>query len=233
MKEKFRKWLTKTGKTNNTANNYSNAINRISEHYSQNTNENVNIYNVRDINKLNEISKKYALDGDYWEFGNNGNGTNRNAIARYVEFFTQNITETRIKNTNNFNNDTSQNQNFSYEKDLQTALRLQINTLFPKYKIYGSNSEGIEYVIKNRRIDLLLEHIDTKDLLVIELKSGEADYKVFGQISMYIGLLQSKFPNRNIKGIIIASSIQDSLRQAISITDKINVKTYKIKLELE
>ncbi len=112
-------------------------------------------------------------------------------------------------------------------------LCLQISDLFPEYKIYGYKSEGIEYSIDNRRIDVLLENKKTKDLLVVELKSGEADYKVFGQISMYIGLLKAKFPERNIKGMIIAGSIQDSLKQAILITDKIEIKTYLMKIELE
>ena len=137
----------------------------------------------------------------------------------------------RDNNKNELN--ISNNQSFSYERDLQTSLCLQITELFPKYKIYGSNSEGIEYSINNRRIDVLLENIETKDLLIIELKSGEADYRVFGQISMYLGLLQEKFPNKNIKGIIIAGSIQDSLKQAVSTTNKIKLKTYRMNIELE
>ena len=127
----------------------------------------------------------------------------------------------------------SLNQNFSYDKDLQTSLCLQINTLFPEYKIFGKNSEGIEYTINNRRIDVLLEHLETKDLLAIELKSGIADYKVFGQISMYLGLLKEKFPDKKAKGVVIAGSIQDSLKQAVMITDKIELKTYRMSIELE
>jgi len=37
---------------------------------------------------------------------------------------------------------------------------LQINELFPEYKIYGENSEGIEYLIESKKIDILLEKDD-------------------------------------------------------------------------
>jgi len=236
MQEQFKQWLKQTGKTEATAYNYANAINKISEHYSQNTYKNSDIYAIQDINKLNEIQNDYKTNGKFSEFGKKNNGLYTASLNRYVEFFTQNITSSKVEqniNTNDNELALSLNQNFSYERDLQTSLCLQINTLFPKYKIFGENSEGIEYTINNRRVDVLLEHIETKNLLAIELKSGEADYKVFGQISMYLGLLKEKFPDKEVKGIIIAGSIQDSLKQAVMITDKIKLKTYKMNIELE
>jgi hypothetical protein len=234
MQEKFRNWLIITGRSENTAYSYATSINNISEHYSQQKKKDIDIYKINDINILNTINNDYSTSGQFSEFGYTGRGTRRNAIARYVEFFTKNIKNNIFEqdaNPSELNIQT--NQNFSYERDLQTSLCLQITELFPKYKIYGSNSEGIEYSINNRRIDVLLENIETKDLLIIELKSGEADYRVFGQISMYLGLLQEKFPNKNIKDIIIAGSMQDSLKQAVSITDKIKLKTYRMNIELE
>ncbi len=92
---------------------------------------------------------------------------------------------------------------------------------------------GIEYVIGNRRLDVVLEHIKTSDLLIIELKSGMADYKVFGQISMYIGLLQKEFPDRKINGVVIAGSIDESLRNACETTNRIKIQVYRMNLELE
>ena len=236
MQEKFKQWLLATGKSENTANSYSKSINNISEHYSQAINQRINIYDIKDINLLNVISAKYTQSGIYSDFGNNGNGTKRNAIARYVEYFAQSKTTLQTEISTNYDTSFESkviNQNFSYERDLQTSLSLQIDKLFPKYKIFGNASEGIEYTINNRRIDVLLEDKISKDLLAIELKSGEADFKVFGQISMYLGLLQEKFPDRKSKGIIIAGSIQDSLKQAVLITDKIELRTYKMNIELE
>ncbi len=230
MQNKFKHWLLANGKTENTASSYSRSINNISEHYSKKTNQNIDIYELKDINLLNALSAYYSTTGKYSEFGQKGNGTKRNAIARYTEFFVQYITNYTI--TGDLS-ESIEKQKFSYEKDLQTSLRLQVTNLFPNYKIFGNNSEGIEYAIQNRRIDVLLEHISTKDLLAIELKSGEADFRVFGQISMYLGLLKEKFPQKNIQGMIIAGSIQDSLRQATRTTENVSLKTYRMNIELE
>ncbi|MFD2606222.1 endonuclease NucS domain-containing protein [Euzebyella marina] len=121
--------------------------------------------------------------------------------------------------------------NFSYEKDLKNSMVSQINELFPDYKIFGENNQGVEYLIGGKRIDILLEKLNG-ELLVIELKSGIANYKVFGQISMYIGLLMDKFPDRKIQGMIIAGEMDVTLKNAIRTSDKIELKTYKMKLEL-
>ena len=123
--------------------------------------------------------------------------------------------------------------NFTYERDLQSALIAEIPRLFEGYKIYGTGLEGVEYSLDGKRIDVLLEHEERNDLLVIELKAGIADYKVFGQMSMYIGMLSKRIPGANISGVIIAGEIDESLRNACAITKQVSLKTYKMKLELE
>lgn len=238
MEQEFYNYLIGIGRTHNTAYAYKNAINYISQHYSENTRQEINIYEIEDQNQISKISQKYSQNGEYANAGNNGNGTWRNAIARYSEFFANRgdiailenntINETNIENTNQ-----EEQINFAYERDLQKTLCAQITELFPSYKIYGENNQGIEYSIDNRRIDVLLEHIENNNLLVVELKSGEADYKVFGQISMYIGLLQEEFSDREISGIIISGSIHPSLQQACVTTDRIKLKVYRMNLELE
>jgi RecB family endonuclease NucS len=69
--------------------------------------------------------------------------------------------------------------------------------------------------------------------LVVELKAGKADYKVFGQISMYIGPLMKKYPEKSISGIIVAGEIDESLKMAISAYKNVRTMTYKMKLTLE
>ena len=72
-----------------------------------------------------------------------------------------------------------------------------------------------------------------KQLLIVELKAGKATYAVFGQISMYIGLIQAKFPEHEVHGLMIASDIDEGLRAACTITNLIKCKTYKMMLTLE
>lgn len=121
--------------------------------------------------------------------------------------------------------------NFSYERDLKNALIAEIPSLFPGYKIFGNNPEGVEYRIEGKYIDVLLEK--ENHLKAIELKAGVADFKAFGQLSMYLGLLQNRFPEKIIKGVIIAGAIDESLKYA-SITNKhVQLKTYQMKLLLD
>jgi hypothetical protein len=125
--------------------------------------------------------------------------------------------------------------NFTYERDLQNSLISQAESLFPGYKIFGKY-DGVEYTIEGKRIDLLLENKSENKLLALELKAGTTDYKTFGQISMYLGLLTKQFPNvpkENINGIIIAGEIDKTLKDACLITDKIKLMEYTMKLTLD
>jgi RecB family endonuclease NucS len=118
----------------------------------------------------------------------------------------------------------------SYEKDLKNSMVSQIDELFPEYKIFGENNEGVEYPIDGKRIDILLEK-SNGTLLAIELKPGIANYKVFGQTSMYLGLLMEKFPQREVRGCIVAGEIDSTLKSAAKTTSMIKLKTYKLKDE--
>jgi hypothetical protein len=247
MKDKFKRWMEeKDQKKPNTAYSYANSIDKISDHYSEKTGRHINIYHEKDFSLLKKISSDYATDGKFSQFGYEGKGTVRNAIATYIRFL-QSVNsgnelmidqDTVIENDNNelLVNDEdlkTNNYNFTYERDLKNALINQSMQLFPGYRIFGENKEGIEYAIEGKRIDLLLENPSDNCLLAIELKSGEADFRVFGQISMYLGLLSKRFPDRISKGIIIAGEIHDTLLNACLITDKIELKIYQMQLTLE
>lgn len=123
--------------------------------------------------------------------------------------------------------------NFAYEKDLQKTLCKQVQQLFPEYQIYGGLNVGVEFNVATRRIDVLLEHKTNNSLLVVELKSGRADYKVFGQLSMYMGLVKREFPERSVQGLIIAGEIDDSLSQAAETNDNVKLMVYEMSIELK
>ena len=82
---------------------------------------------------------------------------------------------------------------------------------------------------------IIAEVIATSSLKAsaVELKSGTADFKAFGQISMYLGLLNKHFTEKSVSGVIIAGRIDESLRQACEITDKVSLKIYRMSIELE
>ncbi|HIF61161.1 MAG TPA: hypothetical protein EYQ26_17015 [Rhodospirillales bacterium] len=240
MENEFRNWLVKIGLSpTGAATSYSRAIHKISEHYTQNTGDNIDIYSVTDQNIISQILHDYSQTGRFSDFGYEQHGRFRAAISRYSEFFVQRGHELNPdENTPNAEENPTQEQevsqtNFAYERDLQTTLCSQISELFPNYRIFGELNEGIEYSIDRKRIDVLLEHVTSGDLLAVELKSGVADYRVFGQISMYLGLLHREFPDKSISGVIVAGAIDETLRYACLTTDKIKLKIYRMSLELE
>ncbi|MBS4050389.1 endonuclease NucS domain-containing protein [Methylomonas rivi] len=233
MEAKFKNWLSSRGHPG-AANSYPKAINIISEHYSKSTGTPIDIYMIRDQTKISEIAHDYSQSGKFSEFGYEQHGRFRAAIGRYSDFFVQTFGDGQeIIQMENAEQNLDVPNNFAYEKDLQTALCSQVSELFPNHKIFGGLAIGVEYSIGGKRIDVLLENEYDGNLVVVELKSGQADYKVFGQISMYIGLLQRQFPEKKILGVIVAGGIDESLVQACETSEKVSLKTYHMKIELE
>ncbi len=239
MEEKFRKYLTKIG-LKGAQNNYPQAINLISQHYSSHTGKHIDIYSIKELNQLKIIVQDYEQTGRFAEFGYEHHGRYRAAIKKYLEFFekmnytntnAEHFYESETKDLTEVSEPESESL-FTYERDLQKSLYSDVDSLFPEYTIFGKNKEGIEYSITGKRIDLLLEHKKNGELLAIELKSGNADFRVFGQISMYLGLLKMKFPNKPAKGMIISGSIDETLKYACATSNLISLKTYKMKLQL-
>lgn len=241
MEQQFRLWLIQRGYAEiGAATSYPSAIHQISAHYSQNTGTQIDIYAVTEQKIISQIANDYSQAGRFSDFGYEQHGKYRAAISRYSEFFVHHNDTAEpesyevVVEENDFEQELEQQRtNFAYERDLQTTLCAQISELFPGYRIFGESNIGIEYAIGGRRVDVLLEQIESGNLLVVELKSGVADYRVFGQISMYIGLLQNQFSNKSISGVIIAGTIHDSLRQACAITDRVELKIYRMSVELE
>ena len=241
MEQKFKDWLIKRGySATGAATGYSRAIPLISEHYSKETGENIDIYSITDQSKISQLAHDYSQSGKFSEFGYEQHGRFRAAISRYSKYFVNKngieqpaSSQEEVKGEGGTLISESPQMNFAYERDLQTTLCSQISELFSGYRIFGERNQGVEYSIGDRRIDVLLEHEKSGDLLAVELKSGVADFKVFGQISMYLGLLHRQFPDKSISGVIVAGSIDESLRQACEITDKVILKIYRMSLELE
>ena len=187
METMFKNWLLKRG-NKGAATSYPKAINQISEHYSKQTGQNIDVYKLKDQHKISEIARDYSQSGKFSEFGYERHGLYRAAMGRYSDFFVESrgedseVDEAIFEELEIVNDDNTSVTNFAYEKDLQTALCSHISELFPDYHVFGGIGIGVEFSTGGKRIDVLLEHYTTKDLLVVELKSGEADFKVFGQI---------------------------------------------------
>lgn len=236
MEQKFREWLLKRGNSG-AAGSYPKAIHNISAHYSKEIGVETDIYKITDQLRISEIAHDYSQSGKFSKFGYEQHSRFRAAIARYSEFFVQHeeqpLDEDSNEESTTVGTPATPSNSFAYERDLQTALCAQISELFQDYRIFGDSSIGIEYLIGGKKIDVLLESKDGAELIAVELKSGVADFKVFGQISMYMGLLMAQFPEKKISGVIIASAIDSSLRHACHTSDRVTLKVYRMSIELD
>ena len=221
MKDQFKNYLLSQRFTSGTINSYMSGLNHLSRDYGK------NILEISDAGEIGKIRKLYDIGGAKRSVGDYGNGGARNAIIQYHNFILDFGGEPPIAHESDLIEEVdSADSRFTYERDLHNTLKRQTMDLFPEYQLIGS-----EYFIGNVRLDLLLEK--DKKLLVVELKAGKATYAVFGQIAMYIGLVQAKFPEYEVHGLIIASEIDEGLRNACTITNLIKCKTYKMALTLE
>lgn len=245
MRKEFERWMIKQErKKQNTAYQYAQSIDKVSNHYSTHTQQNIDLYRVLDTELLKKIKDDYSLHGKFSDFGNKGNGTIRNAVATYYRYriewalntsgTTDSPTEDAISiEVEDKELEDDKRFNLSYERDLQSSMILQIDSLFPEYQIYGGETlEGVEFAINGKRIDILLEHRENKELLAIELKAGIGDFKVFGQIAMYLGLLEERFPDRTCNGVIVCGQVDESLALACKMSNRVSLKQYEMQLVL-
>jgi len=97
------------------------------------------------------------------------------------------------------NTEEAQKAKVSLERDLQAALRENIGQIEPGLVIIDG---GKEKEVPSGRTDILA--IDAhKRTVVIELKVGQADREVIGQILSYMGDLQAE-TKEPVRGIVIA-----------------------------
>ena len=119
----------------------------------------------------------------------------------------------------------------SFERDLEASLSQNLEQLEKGLEIYNKDDlYGCQLdtgVVG--RIDILAK--DSGDrLVVIELKAGEADDKVCGQILRYMGWVKKELvsDNQEVRGIIVANSFKERLKYAINSMPNIYLKRYVV-----
>jgi RecB family endonuclease NucS len=74
----------------------------------------------------------------------------------------------------------------------------------------------------------------SKDYVVIELKKGQSSDQTAGQLLRYMGWVRRNVGKRKgVQGIIIASSIDEKLRYALSEIPHVTAMIYKLNFTLE
>ena len=125
-------------------------------------------------------------------------------------------------------------EDFLVENWDNTTLAKDLNLEILKDEENGQ-SIGQQYKLSNgKRIDLLCKNNKTGGFTVIELKRGNTDVGVIGQIEMYMGWITKNFANgKPVDGIIIAHESNDDLKYALFQANNIKIFTYEIEFNLK
>ena len=115
----------------------------------------------------------------------------------------------------------------SFEHDLEDYLARNLGVLEEGLRLIGRQK-----VLSIGRVDLLAED-PHGDLVIIELKSGEANEGSLTQLLAYISCLLEKEENRKVRGILVAADFNDKVVYAARYIPYIKLKRYKVKFELE
>lgn len=117
----------------------------------------------------------------------------------------------------------------SLERDLEEYLERNLNVLEPGLKMYVRESvSGRQYGTEVSRIDLLAQDKEN-GFVVVELKAGEADRSVLGQILPYMGWVRTNVAQgKPVRGYIVASDFSPELVAAMSVVSNVKLVKYSV-----
>lgn len=110
---------------------------------------------------------------------------------------------------------------FGLERDLQKALRENIEQLEPGLRIIDG---GVERIVDAGRIDITAEDRDGA-LVVIELKAGRADLRAVGQVLSYMGTA-APGEDRPVRGMLVAGDFDERAEMAARAVPHLTLRTY-------
>jgi restriction system protein len=128
---------------------------------------------------------------------------------------------------------------FAMEKYLEEFLvaNWASTELGTTHDIFSIDGEivGQQYLTDNGRMDILAISKDKKELLIVELKRGQASDKVVGQVQRYMGYAVEELaePGQTVRGAIIALDDDLSIRRALIVAPNIQFYRYKVDFKLE
>jgi restriction system protein len=128
---------------------------------------------------------------------------------------------------------------FALEKHLEEFLiqNWKSTDIGKKFDIFEEEGEmvGQQYATDTGPIDILAVSKDNKTLLVVELKKGRVSDVVVGQCQRYMGYVKEELAeeNQEVRGIIIGFEDDKKIHRALSVTQNIEMYTYKVNFQLE
>ena len=103
-------------------------------------------------------------------------------------------------------------------------------------KLYQEGEQsGRQYPAGTWSIDFLAVDKKSNDLVVIELKRGQTSDATVGQILRYMSWVRENIaaPSQQVRGIIVASGVDEALRYAAKGIPALEVQTYSLSFTLQ
>lgn len=155
----------------------------------------------------------------------------KNAVVRYRKFLNDNsfqggsLDSQGLVETEDMlpSSEESTQQRFSLERDMQAALRRNIESLDPALKIID---DGAERAVNSGLIDITCE--DDTSIVVVELKAGKADSRAIGQILGYMGDVHEEEGDKPVRGILVAHDFDKRAKAAARVVPTLTLKKYSI-----
>ena len=122
----------------------------------------------------------------------------------------------------------------SPERDVEDFLEANLQVIEPGLKLYREDDlSGRQFGTDVSRIDLL--GIDAGgNFVVIELKAGEADRTVLGQILPYMGWVREHLAKgKAVRGIVVASDFSSDLLAAINVLSNFSLYRYAVQFSFK
>jgi RecB family endonuclease NucS len=173
-------------------------------------------------NRSNET--RIPFDGDAY----NNLASYRDAIRRYKRFLeddteVQEIVEQTIEELP----EPIANQQIGLEKDMQAAIRLNIEQLEPGLRITDG---GRERSVDTGFIDIMAS--DSQGVpVVIELKTGVAGQRAVAQILSYIGSVMDEEDIDDVRGMLVASDFDRKARAAAKVVPTLTLVRYQFSFQ--
>ena len=116
-------------------------------------------------------------------------------------------------------------QRIGLERDMQKALRNQIEQLDPALTIID---EGAERSVESGFIDITARDA-SGTTVVIELKAGAAGQRAVAQILSYMGDVATEEDGRMPRGILVASAFDSKAKSAARMVPNLVLRRYSIR----
>lgn len=117
---------------------------------------------------------------------------------------------------------------FGLERDMQSALRANIEQLESGLKIIDG---GNERITDAGRIDITASDRNG-NIVVIELKVGDASPKIIAQALAYMGAV-AESDKKNVRGILVAGDFHKQVIWAAKAIPNLQLKKYKFQFKFE